>query len=571
MLARFICDGEAVDYVETGAMIIGNRLAQVSNGANFTLQHMLNAEENERAECIQGSPRDLHDMFDKHKRLGRRYAIMQFMVAPYRILTRDQFLTVVLPLLARVFEFSPERANIFEHQKPRTNRNASNVHWHICVSYTDPITNKVHPGWQWSHAKCERVSREIEARFEPENILLGRHQAAVIAQLRSENLHEIADQIEAAHPKNATPANRTPPLSIEQPARAAGIDLREVGKAARVAWYASNDRTEYAEELANVGLSLGTSNRMDRPAWTICDPSGQFLNILSRCLPGVSRASIHTKIGEPDDDTEQQRSAFERRATSSHVASDSYLADIASGFAGSDYRTPVGPVAPDDAGAEGRFVEALNAHDADAFDSVLSQALALAQGALARAREYLDWAVAKARAWLDHRQSRQAPPKPSDALLSAGRAEQLAARAMGEANTALHHAQLRVSRLMDAPAAPRIGEKAQRARLEAATKETVALEAVHRQASEHWRRRRAEFDRLEAEFAETVNAWTQSRDEGANRWLKAAERARKMLSTNPSLARFGPGALFEFCMKENERRVAPRNEASSGYQPPTPK
>ena len=266
-----------------------------------------------------------------------------------------------------------------------------------------------------SHAKCERVSRHLEAIYEPDNILLGRHQAAVINALRADGYNEIADKVEKAHPPGATPENRTPPLTIEQPAKAAGIDLREIGKVVRELYYNTNDRDEFSAALAEHGLTLAVSDRAEKPAWVIRGgPDGSFINTLSRCLPGVSRAPIHITLGEPNDDTgrgQQQRDAAapdlggypgDPQAPAQHDQNDD--------------RASARPVVDDDARAAQVFVHALNEAQPEVFDGLLSRASDLARSAIAHVLQYFRDVERRARAWLEKNQTALKPPRPDKLL-----------------------------------------------------------------------------------------------------------------------------------------------------------
>lgn len=110
---------DAAAFMSTTAlpMIISNRLAATLSGANHSIAHLLNADDNEIAECIQGSPRDLIDMVNQARKGSKKYSMMQFIVAPNWDMSRADFLSLLLPLMAMVFCFAQFRCVIFEHVK----------------------------------------------------------------------------------------------------------------------------------------------------------------------------------------------------------------------------------------------------------------------------------------------------------------------------------------------------------------------------------------------------------------------------------------------------------------------
>jgi hypothetical protein len=281
---------------EQPAVIIGGQNASMAGGVNAKLMHLLTGARNEYSLVIQGTAQDARDWYADAEAKGRlKYWAHLFMVAPQLNITRHQFMTDVLPLIARLFKFSPDEVIAFEHALKRKHEAGSGVHWHLIVKYVD------HTGrardWSWDRVVNERLSRTLEVMF-GEKIQKGRHRKAVLRALRADGEHAVADAIEAAHSSDAEPAARTPAPAIEQMAKKQGVDLREIGKTVRQAYDAANDLQELRDLLARSGLSLAVSYRVEgRPAWVIHNELG-FVRSLGGALAGTSLKSIKHKIGD---------------------------------------------------------------------------------------------------------------------------------------------------------------------------------------------------------------------------------------------------------------------------------
>ncbi|MGY4461539.1 hypothetical protein [Bradyrhizobium sp. LB13.1] len=556
-------------------MIIQNRLAATVSGANHSIAHLLNADDNESAECIQGSPRDLVDMVNQAKAGGKKYSMMQFIIAPWQDMSREDFLTYVLPLLAMVFSFAQMRAVVFEHVKRPEDRQqgGSLRHWHICISYVDPISGKVNPGWRMSHAKCERVSREAEARgWDGPRILRGRFQSAVIAQLRSEGKHDVADKIEAAHAPDAQPEGRTDPNEIEQPARAAGINLRAISKAVKKAFYASEDYPSFSAKLADIGLELRVTNRGKSPAWAVFNgpDDSDFVNLLTRCLPGVPRESI-IKLVEKNYDGSRNASAVAERGAEveQHPGRDqsrdgavaegaALVPDAAAQSGGSG-----GPAFAGSGRAEQLFAEAVGAVDRDTsvLDRLLAGANALCWGTAATFVKYMRQVEAAARRWLDHRLSKYAAQRPTaTATLQHIRTEgeKLTAE-LGKWNVAVFEASSRISRMLGQPAPSIIGTKAHNDRTAEAQKEYEGAETAQKIAAAALKQHEASARIYEDDLMKQQRLWDSKMDRIANKWLAVAEAALDTMKRFPRIVQYGPEAILSLGM-DYHGRVIPKPE-----------
>ncbi|WP_128925775.1 hypothetical protein [Bradyrhizobium guangxiense] len=553
-------------FISTTAlpMIISNRLAATVSGANHAVQHLLNADDNEIAECIQGSPRDLIDMVNQARGGGKKYSMMQFIVAPNWDMSRADFFTFLLPLIAMVFGFAQLRCVVFEHVKrPEDRKNGGSLrHWHICVSYVDPITGKVSPGWRMSHAKCERVSREAEARgWDGPHILKGRFTPAVIAQLRSEGKHDVADKIEAAHAPYAQPEGRTAPLEIEQPARAAGIDLRAISKAVKQAFYASDDHPTFTAKLADIGLELRVTNRGKSPAWAVFNgpDDSDFVNLLTRCLPGVPRHSIINIVEKNYDGRGNARAVDERGAEAAeHVGLDqprgavdaegtALVPDAAAQPGGSRE-----PGRPGDGRAEQLFVEALGIVDAEtgALDRLLADAQALCFGTAAVFAKFFRNVELAARRWLDGRVTKYANQRPAVSMMLEGiRAEGDELRSqLGKCNVAVLEASSQISRMLGVPGAPTVGAKVHKQRMAEAQKEYDEAVTAQKAAADAYKAHQDQARIYEDDLAARQGRWDAKMDELARKWLAVAASALATVKRFPRLVQYGPEAILALGM-----------------------
>jgi hypothetical protein len=327
-MAKRVTKRKSKTAKEKPSVIIGGQNASVAGGVNAKLKHLLTGARNEYSLVIQGTAQDARDWYADAKAKARlKHWAHMFMVAPQLNVTRHQFMTEVLPLVARLFNFSPAEAIIFEHALKRKHEAGSGIHWHLIVKHIDYAGRA--RSWAWDRVVNERLSRTLEVKF-GERILKGRHTKAVVQALRADGEHATADAIEAAHPIDAEPAARTPAPAIEQMAKGQGVDLREIGKTVRQAYDAADNIEEFREMLANSGLSLAVSYRVEnRPAWVIHNQAG-FLRSLGGALAGTTLKSIKQKIGDPPNAGHDENDAGgSGQVGNGHAGFDSDTPDVA--------------------------------------------------------------------------------------------------------------------------------------------------------------------------------------------------------------------------------------------------
>jgi hypothetical protein len=397
---KFMSAGHVGAATGASVLIIGSQPATLAHGVNATLRHMLNGSRNEYVEIVQRQAQDARDIHDDAKARGRplKNWARCFMVAPHEQITRGVFMTNVLPLIARLYNFSPGEAVIFEHGLRRKNKGAG-VHWHLIVSHVDPLTGQARQ-WSWDYAINERIARTLEVQF-GEKIQLGRHQAAVIRALRRDGEHQIADAIERAHAPEATPKNRTAKRQVEQAAQAKGVDLRDVGERVRAAYDAAGDAEEFRELLARSGLSLVISHRVEgRPAWVIHDSAG-FLRSLGGALAGTPLKSIKQKIGEPPHAGAKNDASRSGRLRDGHARIDRAISEMAA--AGDDGLFRVdNKFRPIDQGSAAKVFSSAALNHPGRATALRDRLFSLVEGARAIAEKFISEVVRRAHRFISH-------------------------------------------------------------------------------------------------------------------------------------------------------------------------
>jgi hypothetical protein len=552
------------DDAATGAhvLIIGSQAATLANGVNNTLAHMLNGAKNEYAEIVQRTAQDARDIHDDAKAKGRSKNWARcFMVAPHRMVTREVFLTEVLPLISRMYNFPANEAIVFEHGLRRKNAAASGIHWHLVVSHVDPLSGQARK-WSWDYVINERISRTLEVRL-GEKIQVGRHQVAVIRALRSDGEHDIADAIERAHPSGSSaPQNRTAKREIEQAAQAKGADLRDVGARVRAAYDAAGDIEEFRELLARSGLQLAVSARVEgRPAWVIHNSAG-FLRSLGGALAGTSLKSIKQKIGEPPN----ARSSPDRndagpsgRLGDGNPRIDRAIPEVAA--AGPPGVLRVGDqLRPVNQGSVAKIFSSAALNHPVRATALRDRLSSLVEGARAIAEKFISEVVRRARRFISHVAPRKVM-QPNGFVLR-GREELSTLR--GAQERAQNASSLAYGTLLSVTMAPvprsAAARQAHQARIDAAKKDCERCSAAVQRAKaaveacmlknkpfeDHYDARNREYRRTIV--ADEVAA--------ANRALDVAARVETLIDERPEVLWMGAPALVRYGLIE-AKKAAP--------------
>lgn len=558
---------------EKPAVIIGGQNASLAGGVNGKLQHLLTGARNEYSLVIQGTAQDARDWYADAEAKGRlKYWAHLFMIAPQLNITRHQFMTDVLPLIARLFKFSPEEAIAFEHALKRKHEAGSGIHWHLIVKYVDHM-GRVR-NWSWDRVVNERLSRTLEVMF-GEKILKGRHKAAVLRALREDGEHAVADAIEAAHPSDAEPAARTPAPAIEQMAKKQGVDLREVGKTVRQAYDTANNIEEFRELLANSGLSLAVSHRVEnRPAWVIHNAAG-FLRSLGGALAGTSLNNIKQKIGEPpyagpkkDDASPGEPVGIrdvgvDRAIPEVESASDDGVLRVGDKL-GSSYEGSVAEV----------FVTAALSNPGKAI-ALRDRFVSALKGSREVAETFLTEVVRRARRFLEYiAPKKKLQPNPYLMNLRVELAKLRAAQDAAQVSWA--EADVAVLEItmapIPAPAAERLAhESAITLAKQERDRRAIALKNAKQAVADRLVNNQAFEDHYDAKNAEYQKTGVAPQVAAAERSLDVAARVEALIKENPEVLWMGPRALVRYGLVEASKAAPDAkflvNADSGPYRP----
>lgn len=286
-------------------MLIKATRLRASAGSGALARHLMDGEDNEAVETVQGTITDLEDAVADARRFGRTYAVRHFIIAPQVEMQRDQFRKVVA-MLGEEFGFNPSSCLIVQHAKARAVAGVAGQHWHVVLPETDPATGRVLSS-RHDHARHEKIARQVELLL-GHPIIAGAHDLAVLAALRAEGKIEMADQLAAHLGQGERPASAfTTPQ--HQAAKRAGIDLALVRENIRAAVIDMPSGTQLRERLTAHGLALAQG---DKPGtWIVVGPDDQFLGAAHR-LAGQRKADFHALM-EKEHDHHSQPDPAERR------------------------------------------------------------------------------------------------------------------------------------------------------------------------------------------------------------------------------------------------------------------
>jgi len=177
-------------------MILGSEPKPTNQGPSETCDHVFRGEANEEIQVLQGSEFEVMSMYDNALAHGDKYATCHFKINPKKNITHDEMMQTV-SMMAMEFGFSVDECTIVKHKKPKAGEPPdANEHYHVYSPWRTESGKCINSSF--SRVKQEKISRVSEYLF-GHDIVKGKHQVAVIKQLRDEGKTDIADYIERFH------------------------------------------------------------------------------------------------------------------------------------------------------------------------------------------------------------------------------------------------------------------------------------------------------------------------------------------------------------------------------------
>ncbi|MCG4261970.1 hypothetical protein K6W36_15545 [Acetobacter senegalensis] len=257
-------------------MIIQSSRMLTLSGPGKTCSHVFRGEKNESIKVIQSSEFQVMQEYDEAGLRGDRYAVRHFKINPQHDLSREQFLETV-SMLAIEFGFDPDACIIVEHTKAKASGKASK-HIHLYVSERTADGKALDS--RFMKVRQEKISRTSEFLF-GHDIVKGRHQVAVIRQLRDEGKADIADYIEAHTPDLYEPVQSAFTAIQHQFALRQEVNLGKLRQSIRDLRITSESFSEMVEGLSALGVSIQKGEKANTYI-IVNNENNQFLGSANR-------------------------------------------------------------------------------------------------------------------------------------------------------------------------------------------------------------------------------------------------------------------------------------------------
>ncbi len=130
---------------------------------NKIAQYLAAKGENERVYWLCGHPDDIQVMGEISKLAGKAFSVRHVVLAPQVRLDHTQLAQVIKAYCQeyRVPNFSIRRLCLIKHMKPRASMECTNVHWHLAIPETDPLSLRVLNS-SFTRIRDEKLSRITE-------------------------------------------------------------------------------------------------------------------------------------------------------------------------------------------------------------------------------------------------------------------------------------------------------------------------------------------------------------------------------------------------------------------------
>lgn len=252
-------------------MIIKSKRTKAKGAAlKRLLRHVMDGEDNDLVELVQGNVADLEDARADALRFGREYSVRHWILSPELDITPQQ-LAYLLALLAVEFGFEPERAVVWKHRKPRAVENdcdhfaVENAcdHFHVLVPEVDAITGSVLSS-SHNFKRHEKLARQVEVVW-GHRLTRGAHNRAVASALAGGENANVVTAMTDAGLLDAPKPIESFPTGEHQRAKREGLDLPQLRVMISEALSASQSQTDFAKKLAAIGLRIRTGEKADTP------------------------------------------------------------------------------------------------------------------------------------------------------------------------------------------------------------------------------------------------------------------------------------------------------------------
>ena len=242
-------------------MIIKSKRAKAKGAAlKRLLRHVMDGEDNDVVELLQGNVADLEDARKDALRFGREYSVRHWILSPEVEISPAQ-LAYLIALLAVEFGFDPKHAVVWKHFKPRAVGGA--CHFHMLVREVDALTGGV---MKSSHnfRVHEKLARQVEVLW-GHGLTRGAHNRAVASVLKGGDFTNVVTAMTDAGLLDAPKPTQSFADDEHQRAKREGLDLPQLRSMISEALSGSQSQVDFATRLAAIGLRIRAGEKADTP------------------------------------------------------------------------------------------------------------------------------------------------------------------------------------------------------------------------------------------------------------------------------------------------------------------
>lgn len=294
-------------------MILGSEPKPTNQGPSETCDHVFRGEANEEIQIIQGSEFEVMSMYDNALAHGDKYATCHFKINPKKNISYDEMMQTV-SMMAMEFGFSVDECTIVKHKKPKAGEPDANEHYHVYAPWRTENGKCINSSF--SRVKQEKISRVSEYLF-GHDIVKGKHQVAVIKQLRDEGKADIADYIEEHTPNLYEPVQSAFTSTQHQMAQRQGINLGQLKNSIKELRISSESFKDMIDGLDGLGVAIKKGDKPDTYI-IVNNENDKFLGSANR-LFGMKKADFNQQY---ESYLQGQDTKFEPLEAVTPIASD---------------------------------------------------------------------------------------------------------------------------------------------------------------------------------------------------------------------------------------------------------